>query len=137
MARDIFHQHVREALEKEGWKITHDPLTLMPEEDGVAVDLGAERIIAAEKEQEKIAVEVKSFLSPSLTYAYHEAVGQYLNYLIALEASNEKRDLFLAVTDEIFDRFEEKKLIRLSIERYRVKILIFNPETKEIVSWKK
>ena len=101
----------------------------------MAIDLGAEKIIAAEKGEEKIAVEVKSFLAPSLTYSYHEAVGQYMNYLVALENSKENRELYLAVTDEIFDRFKEKKLIRLSLERYKVKLLIFNPETSKIVSW--
>ncbi|MFN4254686.1 MAG: element excision factor XisH family protein [Saprospiraceae bacterium] len=28
MARDIFHQEVREALEKDGWTITHDPVPI-------------------------------------------------------------------------------------------------------------
>ena len=28
MAKDIFHETVKEALQTEGWIITHDPLTL-------------------------------------------------------------------------------------------------------------
>ena len=28
MAKDIFHQQVKNALIKDGWKITHDPLTI-------------------------------------------------------------------------------------------------------------
>jgi hypothetical protein len=28
MAKDIFHQQVKNALIKDGWKITHDPFTL-------------------------------------------------------------------------------------------------------------
>jgi hypothetical protein len=56
----------------------------MPEGDGVSVDLGAEKIIAAEKGTEKIAVEIKSFTAPSVTHAYHEAAEQYLKYVIAL-----------------------------------------------------
>ncbi len=27
-AKDIYHAHVRKALEGDGWTITHDPLTL-------------------------------------------------------------------------------------------------------------
>jgi XisH protein len=29
MARDVFHEIVKEALIKDGWIVTHDPLTLL------------------------------------------------------------------------------------------------------------
>ena len=135
MARDVYHIHVKEALLKDGWIITHDPLILMPDEDGVAVDLGAQKPITAEKDKRKIAIEVKSFTQPSLIYSFHSAIGQYLNYLLALEQSEEARELFLAVSDEIFARFKERKLIRLSLEKYKVKLLIFNPDTRSISGW--
>jgi hypothetical protein len=43
-AKDIYHDHVRTALEKDGWTITHDPLTITLEDtsDNLFVDLGAE-----------------------------------------------------------------------------------------------
>jgi hypothetical protein len=63
MAKDIFHPHVRRALEKDGWTVTHDPLLLPWGSAPVQVDLGAEKIIAVEKGQQKIAVEVKSFFA--------------------------------------------------------------------------
>ena len=46
-ARDIFHQNVRNALTKDGWTITDDPLTLQFGTTDVFVDLGAEKLIAA------------------------------------------------------------------------------------------
>ncbi|MCB0599426.1 MAG: hypothetical protein KDD28_35480 [Phaeodactylibacter sp.] len=46
MAKDIYHNHVREALEKDGWKITADPYILNYAETRFDVDLGAERLIA-------------------------------------------------------------------------------------------
>lgn len=49
MARDFYHDVVRKALEQEGWKITHDPFPLNIGNIGYEVDLGAERLIAAEK----------------------------------------------------------------------------------------
>ncbi len=64
-AKDIFHDAVKSALQKDGWTITNDPLYLKLGDDQLRVDLAAERLIAAEREQEKIAVEVKSFLAPS------------------------------------------------------------------------
>ncbi len=59
MARDKYHQAVKIALEKEGWKVTDDPLKLEFEEVRIQIDLGAERFIAAERKNEKIAVEIK------------------------------------------------------------------------------
>ena len=61
-ARDKFHEAVKQGLNKEGWTITHDPLRLkFGEEDKISIDLGAERVLGAEKAGEKIAVEDKSF----------------------------------------------------------------------------
>lgn len=64
-AKDIYHDVVRTALEKDGWTITADPPTQKIGRRSVLVDLGAEKLIAAEQAGQKIAVEIKSFLSPS------------------------------------------------------------------------
>jgi hypothetical protein len=42
-AKDIFHQSVCIALEKDGWNITHDPLYLKVNDVEFYIDLGAER----------------------------------------------------------------------------------------------
>jgi hypothetical protein len=55
-AKDIFHQSVCIALEKDGWNITHDPLYLKVNDVEFYIDLGAERLIAAEKAGQKIAI---------------------------------------------------------------------------------
>ncbi|MCY7329885.1 MAG: XisH family protein [Saprospiraceae bacterium] len=56
MARDKFHQEVRNALENEGWEITNDPLYLKVGQIPIHIDLGAEKLIGAERGGEKIAV---------------------------------------------------------------------------------
>jgi hypothetical protein len=63
--RDLYHEAVRNALTKDGWTITHDPLSARFGRQTIYVDFGAERVIAAERGSEKIAVEVKSFLGRS------------------------------------------------------------------------
>lgn len=60
-AKDRFHTLVRNALENDGWKITADPLYIRFLGVEMRVDLGGERVIAAEKGNDKIAVEIKSF----------------------------------------------------------------------------
>jgi len=59
-ARDRYHDQVRNALVKDGWVITHDPLRLTWGLKDMYVDLGAEQLLAAEKGTRKIAVEVKN-----------------------------------------------------------------------------
>lgn len=62
--RDTFHAAVRTALERDGWTITDDPLLLAVGVHKVYVDLGAERLLAATRAGERIAVEIKSFIGP-------------------------------------------------------------------------
>lgn len=59
--RDIFHDAVKNALVSDGWIITHDPYTLAAGAQNVFVDLGAERLLAAERGETRIAGEIKVF----------------------------------------------------------------------------
>ncbi len=81
--KDIFHDIVKNALIKEKWKITDDPLFIQYGGIDFYVDLGAEKIIAAEKEGQKIAVEIKSFVGTSIISEFHNALGQFMNYRLA------------------------------------------------------
>ncbi|MFM9157401.1 MAG: XisH family protein, partial [Dolichospermum sp.] len=95
-AKDIFHDAVRKGLEKEGWVITDDPLRIRSGRVDMQIDLGGEKILAAEKGEEKIAVEIKSFISSSNISEFHTALGQFLNYRFALEEQQSERLLYLA-----------------------------------------
>lgn len=64
-AKDIYHNAVRNTLEKDSWQITKDPFILKWGTKDLYIDLGAEKLIVAEKSGDKIAVEVKSFISAS------------------------------------------------------------------------
>jgi len=136
-AKDIFHTVVKSALEKDGWTITDDPLSLQLEDDQVFIDLGAERLIAAQRDHEKIAVEIKSFLAPSSLSEFHTALGQFLNYRIVLREKQPERVLYLAVNLETYNDFFSRQLPRLSIQEYHLKMIIFDPIQEEIVKWKK
>jgi XisH protein len=63
--KDLYHNTVKAALIKDGWIITDDPLSLEIGGRDLFIDLGAERLLIADRDSEKIAVEVKSFISPS------------------------------------------------------------------------
>ena len=73
-AKDLYHEACVRALEKDGWTITHDPLTVAVEGTNLLVDVGAERVVTAEREGKRIAVEVKSFVGLSAVQAYSRSV---------------------------------------------------------------
>lgn len=55
-AKNTYHDAVIQALIADGWKITHDPLTISFGGKDLFVDLGAERLtLGAERGPEKIA----------------------------------------------------------------------------------
>jgi hypothetical protein len=99
------------------------------------IDLGAEMLIGAVKNDQKIAVEIKSFLGQSPTYDFHNALGQFLNYAVALEEYEPERELFLAIPDFFYKSFLQKEVIQKIILRYQVRLLVFELDTKRISTW--
>jgi hypothetical protein len=134
-AKDKFHAVVRIALEKEQWKITDDPLRIEVGGSKFEIDLGAEQLLAAERGQEKIAVEIKTFLSDSPLTDYHTALGQFLNYRLALEISDPSRILYLAVPVVAYETFFQREFAQLSIEKYQIKQIIYHPDQEVILKW--
>ena len=132
---DKYHYHVREALEKDGWTVTHNNYPLGYEDSFMSVDLAAEKILAAQKGSEKIAVEVKTFGSPSLVNAFHEALGQYEMYDTVLQEIEPERVLFLAVSDAFNKSFLSKPLGALIIRKKHLRIIVFDEFTKTILQW--
>jgi len=134
-AKDIYHNTVRTALEKDGWTITNDPLTLEIGDRSVFVDLGAEKILAAEKQGRKIAVEVKSFLSVSPVHDLEEALGQYIVYEDILELSEPERNIYLAVREEVYLDIFSEPLGQLLLRKKRLKLLVFDSSMEIIIRW--
>ncbi len=125
------------ALEKDGWEITHDPYPLQLTRRKLGIDLGAEKIIAAVKESQKIAVEIKSFLNDSFLYDFHEALGQYLVYQPFLERKEPNRILFLAVSLLVYEEYFMDEDIQFLCEQYNLKVVVFDQLKEQIVLWKK
>ncbi len=136
MAKDVFHQQVKNALIKDGWNITHDPLTIrISEAVKLQIDLAAENAIAAERDSEKIAVEIKSFVGDSDISAFHTALGQYLNYCQALEEQEPDRIVYLAIPWETYQDFFQLPFIQRALRRNQVKLIIYDPKLEEIKQW--
>jgi len=136
-AKDIFHDAVRNGLEKEGWTITHDPMFIQIGGVEMYIDLGAERLIAAEKDNEKIAVEIKSFATVSAIYEFHLATGQYRNYQLALLKEDPERTLYLAVPEDTYERFFTLQFIQEAIRYNELQLLVYDPQKEVITLWEK
>jgi hypothetical protein len=134
-AKDIFHTAVKIALQKENWVITDDPLRLEVGGTKFEIDLGAKSLLAAERQGQKIGVEIKSFLGESPLTDYHVALGQFLNYRLALEISQPDRILYLAIPVRTYESFFQREFAQLSVERYQIKRLIYDPINEVITQW--
>jgi hypothetical protein len=133
--KDTFHEIVRHALEKDGWKITHDPLMLRYELGNLYIDLGAEKILAAEREGQKIAVEVKSFVRNSAISEFHTALGEFISYRILLSEQYPEYILYLAVPFDAYTSFFATQLAQGIINSQQLKLIVYKPEQEVIEQW--
>jgi hypothetical protein len=134
-AKDTTHNAVRHALEKDGWTITQDPYYIKIGGVEMFIDLGAEAIVAAEREGQKIAVEIKSFLGASSISEFHTALGQFFNYRLALEEKEPERVLYLAVPLIVYEDFFTLQFIQKAIQRAELKLLVYIENTEVISQW--
>jgi hypothetical protein len=134
-AKDIYHNHVKSALIKDGWTITHDPLAMKWGKKDMYADLGAEKILAAEKKERKIAVEVKSFVGVSIIKDLRDALGQYVLYHDILKRTDPDRILYLAIRQAVFLDIFEEPVGQLLLENQRVRLIVFNHRTEEVIKW--
>jgi len=132
MARDLFYNIIKESLQTQGWTVTHDPFPIDYGDVQMQIDLGAEHLIAAERETKKIAVEVKSFTKPSAISEFHTAVGQYLNYRYALRIKEPERTLHLAVPHPTYDEFFRLRFITEIVQDQQILLLVYNIQTGDI-----
>lgn len=134
-ARDILHDTVVNALQKDGWKITDDPFTIAFGRRKVFADLGAEKLLAAEKENRKIVVEIKSFSGLSNIDSLEKAIGQYLLYRSWLSRTEHERVLYIALDSEAYEDLFIDISGRVLLEDYDINLIIINADTEEILQW--
>ena len=134
-AKDIYHETVKRALEKDGWIITHDPFPLQIGRKRLSADLGAERLINAEKGTQKIVVEVKSFVGRSDVKDLEQALGQYVLYRQVLNEMQSDRSLYLAITQPIFNSVFTIELGQVLLKNQIIKLIVFDDKSEAIVQW--
>ena len=134
-AKDIYHDTVKRALQKDGWIITHDPFPLQIGRKRLSADLGAERLINAEKGTQKIVVEVKSFVGRSDVKDLEQALGQYILYRQVLNEMRIDRSLYLAIFQPIFNSVFTIELGQVLLKNQIIKLIVFDDKSEAIVQW--
>jgi hypothetical protein len=132
---DIIHDAVKNALQKDGWVVTHDPFTIQYKEIKLYADLGAERPFAAERNGVKIVVEVKSFVGTSKLQDLKLALGQYDIYHSFLREVAPERKLYVAIGHSAYKGFFGKEAIQLIVKTHPLPLIVVNLRTEEIVQW--
>lgn len=99
------------------------------------VDLGAKKLIAAEKGERKIAVEIKSFISKSEIHDLENALGQYILYEKVLARNEPDRKIFLAVREVVYVSIFEAEIGKMLLEDKDLSLLVFDERSEEILKW--
>ena len=134
-AKDFYHDVAKNALIKDGWTITDDPLILKWGSKTLLIDLGAEKLIAAKKDNLKIAVEVKSFLGASQVNDLEKALGQYILYHDILTANQSDKILYLAITQKAFQEVFSEPIGNILLQNNRLRLIVLDAQNEEILDW--
>jgi hypothetical protein len=134
-AKDIYHDEVKNALIKDGWTITADPYLIKYEDAELYSDLAAEKPIAAERQGQKIVVEIKSLVGKSLMYDFHNALGQYIVYRNLIQLTEPEYTLYLAIDDVVYEEFFQRKSVQAVINQNHLLLIVVDTEKEEIKQW--
>ena len=135
MARDLIHYSIKRALEKDGWVITDDPLTVISEQTKFFIDIGAKKFVTAKKGKEEIAVEIKTFGYSSILEPFYSALGKYLVYKKALEDILSTRKLFLGISKTTYFRINQIPIFKNILTSFEIKIIIVDVNKEKILQW--
>lgn len=134
-ARDKIYEPVLKALHNDHWDITDDPLILGYEEIRGLVDLGAERIIGAERMGDRIAIEIKSFIGASVVQDIEDMLGQHMLYQWLLKKLQSERKLYIAISEPVYLTIFQGKALQELIQELKIALVVVDLAERRIVKW--
>ena len=135
--------HYSFSIGKDGWVITDDPYVISYGERFLFIDLGATetretgQFIGAERQDQRIAVEIKEFRGRSAIRNLEQAIGQYVLYKLLLDQVDPGREILLAVTDIAYDEIFSEPIGELVITGLPMELLVVDAEKVEVKRWVK
>ncbi|WP_353735144.1 element excision factor XisH family protein [Okeania sp. SIO2C2] len=91
--------------------------------------------MAAEKDSQKIAVEVKIFVGKSAIDDLEKALGQYILYYDLLVRTQPEMTGYLAIHQEAYVDVFEDPIGQVLLENKRLKLLVFDELQEVILKW--
>jgi hypothetical protein len=139
MAKDIYQNLVRQALENEGWTITDDPyyFPIAFIRKRLSVYFAAEKYIGAEQGTEKILVEIKSFRTDSHINEFFHFFTQYTYYASLLKEKEPDLISYMAMPKDIYEDLIIEDIVQTCLEIDNVKLIIFDTQNPIIYEWKR
>lgn len=135
-ARDRIHDQVKRALIVDGWDITSENFTIWVDERNVVIDIFAERgLLAAQRGDERIAVEVKSFIGSSPVSDLRDAVGQYVLYRSVLRRADPERVPYLAVDSAAAAGILSETIGQALLSDEGVRLIVVDIRQERIIEW--
>lgn len=134
-AQDIYHENVKQALVRDGWIILKEHYELKYKGDRLYPDIAAEKSIVAERGTKKILVEIKSFLGRSFIADLQAAIGQYVMYRNVIQAQGLEFELYLAISEKVYEGKFQSPLAQLIIEENQVNLLVFAADQEVVSAW--
>ncbi len=131
MAKDAIHDHVKRALIKDGWLVTHDPYRIEYGTQEVQADLAIKRPDG----KIRVIIEIKSFYGRSFISEFEKASGQYRIYRRYLQLNNLDYDLYLAVSEAVYKSQFVREEIKVLVDYNEIDLLVVNIEREEVVQW--
>jgi hypothetical protein len=143
--RDTIHNLVKEAIIKDGWEITDDPYVISYGERFLFVDLGAKeseglkeiqrQFLGAERDNSRIAIEIKEFRGKSVIADLQQVIGQYVLYRLLLTKVDPEREIYLAITDLTYNEIFSEPIGKVVISDLPLKLLVIDLERAEVKQW--
>jgi len=134
-AKDVYHDAVKTALVKDGWTITADPYTIKYEELQLFADLGAGRTVVAQRDNQQIIIEIKSFIGRSFINELEKALGQYILYRTLLSVTAPNCKLYLAISQDVYENFFQQVAIQFIIRLNQIYLIVVDIDAKEVIQW--
>ncbi len=126
----------RDTIIKDGWSITDDPYVISYGDRFKFVDLGIEgRFIGAEREDSRIAIEIKEFRGSSAIADLEQAIGQYVLYRLLLNRVDPEREIYLAISDVTYNGIFNEPIGEVVIGDLPLQLLIVDVEKAKVKLW--
>lgn len=130
-AKDKYHDIVIKALQKEGWAVISDQVTLRIGDRRLWIDLMVQNY-----DESIILVEIKTYEDINSPVDFlQKALGQYLMYRAILDSIGHDEKLYLAIPEQANIELFQSEIGHLMVETYQLNLMIYDIYNERISKW--